>query len=52
MYFRVDINKILLFEMLDDILSEEFKASSHLKRPKNHFRYSRGYNLTHRKLFV
>ena len=27
------------------------KASSHLKAPKNHFRYSRGYYFAHRKLF-
>ena len=27
------------------------QASSHLKAPKNHFRYSRGYYFAHRKLF-
>ena len=27
-------------------------ASSHLPAPKNHFRYSRGYNLTHRNNYI
>ena len=42
---------ILKYLDFPNILIQLLEASSHLKTPKNHFRYSRGYYFAHRKLF-